>query len=130
MKKNSTIDACPFCGESFKGEKDNETGQFHCPACDRLFDDEDIEREDLRHRISAILSGKKNNKTDLRLIIEETVPATDGCTSVEVYIIEWCNEFQDGTIWLHFLTDDAEGDYLNIDDISIENLKRVLEGLE
>ena len=43
---------CPYCHSAVEVGADH---TYHCPNCDSIFDDNDIEREPIRHQISAIL---------------------------------------------------------------------------
>lgn len=132
--KERIISVCPFCGN--RAGIETYEDRYHCPACDcdRLFDEEDIVREDYRHRISRILSD-----TDEDRQMECSIPIGEdsacGLSSLELPEVVSCYQVPgEGTIWFHIYgyvnPVNGEKDYMNFDDLETCDLKRLAEGLE
>lgn len=103
---------CPYC-ESTNTETTDEESRFHCCECDRLFDTEDIRREELRHTLSPRLSGTSEEKP-----LEVNIPIGEhGVTVVDRLFL--C---EDGTIWFRIK---GETEYRDIDTLSIADLETV-----
>ena len=103
---------CPYC-ESTDTETTDEEDRFHCCECGRLFDRDDIRREELRHTLSPRLSGTSEEKP-----LEVNIPIGEhGVTVVDRLFL-----FQDGTIWFRIK---GETEYRDIDTLSIADLETV-----
>ena len=133
---------CPYCGsENVVTTSDRPTisGEyvdgFECLDCHCLFDEEDIERENLRHEISHILiDTDEDNQFPISMPLYEDEPDTFGLSSLVLPWIESVYQIPgDGTIW--FKMDDTTletGDnrYMNFDDITIRDLQKILVELQ
>lgn len=119
---------CPFC------ESENVVQfceRFHCKDCDRLFDDDDIVRENLRHRLSAILSANYatgDSPLEFSHPIGEWDEDTVGLSSLNLPWSKSVFEFQDGTIW--FNLDYTDSEPINFDDVCTRDLQDIIEVLE
>ena len=111
-KYNHPCPPCPYC-ESTDTETTDEESRFHCRECDRLFDRDDIRREELRHTLSPRLSGTSEKKP-----LEVNIPIGEhGVTVVDRLFL-----FQDGTIWFHIK---GETEYRDIDTLSVTDLEKI-----
>ena len=126
MKRNEKFDgrdfagkedcvSCPFC-ESSKVVIDETDGRYHCTECDSLFDDEDIRREELRHRLSPKLSDTSEEKP---LLVDIPV-GEDGRIIDSVFL------FYDGTMWFRLK---GEDEYKDIDELDIGDLETLVSGI-
>ena len=127
---------CPYCGsenierigDAF--EEDNKT-PYHCHECNSLFGEEDITRENIRHKLSAILMDTNENS---QMKCEIVIEPEDSCglSTLQMPIIDSCfQEPCEGTIWFHFKghyanLDTLEKEYANFDDIETKALKVIL----
>lgn len=115
---------CPYCGsKNFEAYED----RYHCLDCDYLFDEEDIERESIRHQISPLLDGTSEEHPRICSILEIGEEEAQGLSSLELPEIDKAFEMEgEGTIWFHIY---GEEDYRNFDDFSTPDLRKILTGL-
>lgn len=104
--------SCPFC-ESSEVSVDETDGRRCCDECGRLFDDDDIRREELRHRLSPRLADTSEDEPMVAMV----PVGEDG------RVVESIFQFEDGTIWYRLLGD---SEYQDIDTLSIGELEKVL----
>ena len=131
------IDKCPYCGSEnfeFMGDNDYWNGKpFHCHECDNWFSEEDNEREDTRHKISALLEGtSEENPKKISFIIPSAEEDAVGLSTLEMPTVESIFELEgDGTIWFHICGENANGEpvWRDIDDLSITDMKGLLSCL-
>jgi hypothetical protein len=124
-----TTRTCPYCGAQNCGQTRRGWG-YLCPECIRLFNDEDIERERLRHELWALLEGTdENNPKHCDIAIGEQ--EAQGLSSLELPRIGGLHQFQDGTMWYAFVGEDWANDdsWRDIDTLSIEDLKTIVNEL-
>lgn len=98
---------CPDCGcTQFHPYED----RYECDSCGRLFDEEDIEREELRHRLSPMLDGTSEEKPmEIYFVIPSAEEEACGLSSLLIPHIDKVFEMEgDGTIWYH-----EDGEYEN-----------------
>ena len=101
MEKNNNI-VCPFCGsKSFhiyeESNAFNPYDRYECEECGRLFDVEDIEREDLRHQISCLLEGtSESSPKEIYFMIPSAEEEACGLSSLEIPHIDKVFEAEDG----------------------------------
>lgn len=87
---------------------------------------EDI-REELRHQLSAILADADENKIDCEIQVGEDRAV--GLSSLELPCVTSCyQECPEGIIW--FVFDHDEDNPVEFDDMWIEDLITILEGLQ
>lgn len=121
---------CPFCGCESVSDYEN---RFICDECERLFDEEDIVREEIRHKISAILMDTdEENQMKCEICIENDEAC--GLSTLEMDWIDSCFQVPcEGTIWFHYQGYDnfitGEKNYKNFDEIDTKDLKIILDGL-
>ena len=89
---------CPYCG-SLHTESINAADRYICRECERLFDEEDIVREDLRHEIYHLLDG-----TDMDNPLQFRAPIgldeAQGLSSLELPHVDAGHQMPgDGTMW-------------------------------
>lgn len=121
------LKTCPYCmGENI--EFDANEQRWHCKDCDYLFDEDDCERENIRHQISAILSaGFHDDSNPLECdIVLESNPENVGLSTLEMPHVVKAFQFQDGTIWFYVY---GYEDYTNFDDFETVDLRDILTGL-
>ncbi len=104
--------SCPFCGSS-EVSVDETDGRRRCDECGRLFDDDDIRREELRHRLSPRLADTS----------EEEPMAAMVPVGAEGRIIESVFLFEDGTMWYRLV---GESEYEDIDTLPIADLENLV----
>lgn len=122
---------CPYCGShaTEPKEESRRLNLCHCTECDHLFDDEDIAREGLRHRLSPLLSGTAEDKPKaliLPVAISEYSVCAGGFPSLVTLQVTGAFLFEDGTIWLTLKDEEP----MNIDDLTIGNLRCIVEAFE
>ena len=115
---------CPWCGShnwEWMGDE-YDPNAYHCHECDNWFGPDDLVREPIRHRISAMMSqafaNDEEHPLECSIAVLSTVPGR---------LVEKCFQHQDGTLWFRFKD---ESDYTNFDDITTDVLKEILDGLE
>lgn len=130
--KKTEIPCCPYCEN-----KDNNKrygNRYKCGYCESLFDEEDIIREDLRHKISAILMDTdEDHQKACDIIIGENDAC--GLSSLELPRVTSCYQMPgEGTIWFHIdgyvNPETKEWEYMNFDDIDTIDLKFILAELQ
>lgn len=137
---------CPYCGsEHFhlyeEGDAFNPYDRYECeePFCERLFDESDIEREELRHQLSPLLDGTSEDKPmEIYFMIPSAEEEACGLSALEIPHIDKIFEVEgEGTIWYHI-----DGEYENpfrekgekpellwhdIDDLELNDLRKLVE---
>ena len=127
---------CPYCG-SDDVELEKTHDRYHCRECDWLFDEEDIEREGIRHRISLLLYGTdEEHPMECDVVVGEE-EAQGLSTLLLPHVIKCFQVPGDGTIWFHIhghITHNPDGTseevWTNFDDFSTSDLRAILEGLK
>ena len=94
------IKCCPFCGSHhFRFDGDD---KFHCCECERDFSDIDYKIEEIRHEMSALLSGHTEENP---LIFQYPVTLDDkgyfGISELEKPRIISAFEDGEGIIWFN-----------------------------
>ncbi len=101
---------CPFCGSVSVGLMPF-SKRYNCYECESLFDDEDVRREALRHKISAILMDTSESRQKFCHIALENKVVT------RAYQMPG-----DGRMWFKVENLRPES-YMNFDDFSTEELQ-------
>ena len=122
------VSVCPFCGSASVTKCGD---GYMCTECDTIFNEDDIIREDLRHKISLILMDtSEDNQLDCDIVLENddefpSMSSLDMPQIIRAYQIP-C----EGTIWfkVNGLVNDDDG-YVNLDDISIKDLELIYRNL-
>lgn len=130
------ITDCPFCGakNSVFGSYYSDGGLcLECSECERLFDLEDYEREDIRHKVSVLLNGTdEEHPKKCDIIVGEW--EAQGLSSLELPHIVKCFQIPgDGTMWFHCdgaVDENGEEAWMNFDDFDIHDLREILVGLQ
>ena len=119
---------CPFCGaEDTIVPSEDGDGCLYCKDCEMLFDEEDVEFEDYRHKISAICCDFMVTE-DLSLkceIILDTPDRKD--LSPDKKMITDIYQGCDGIIWIKEYWEDEPKE---LDKYSLEDVKFIYEALE
>ena len=136
---------CPYCGSKNVKSTDHipmidgtYTSGYACNDCLCLFDEEDIEREALRHQLSPMLDGTSEEAPmEIYFMIPSAEEEACGLSSLEIPHIDKIFEMEgDGTIWYH-----EEGEYEhgkdefditgllwhNIDELELGDLRALVE---
>lgn len=115
MDKKNTISVCPYCGSErvhfSKGEDAfNPYDVYECEECERLFDKEDMEREEIRHQVSALLNGtSEESPREIYFMIPSAEEEACGLSALEIPHIDKVFELEgEGTMWYHI-----DGEYEN-----------------
>ena len=112
---------CPYC-QSHNTNYDNNEQRWLCLDCDCLFDDEDIQREKLRHMMSILL-----NDTDEDCPIECDI-CLSAINSVRPHIDKCYMLPGEGSIWLH-IDRTPEDEWMDFDEFDLEDLRDIVTGL-
>lgn len=118
---------CPYCGSTnLESMNDN---RFICHECWCGFTEEDILRENIRHRLSAILFA--NNATEEKPLsfehpLGEHREENCGLSSLNLPWITSIFEFEDGTIWFNV---DGLADAVNFDDVETADLVDIITAI-
>lgn len=133
------MNTCPYCGSKTIKETFFNRPCWICEDCQCLFDEEDAEREDIRHKVSALLNGTSEEhprKCDIIVGEHEAM----GLSSLELpNIVEAFEMEGDGTIWFYeygavegFIGEKGEStkSWTNFDDYDIYDLRAILKGLQ
>lgn len=140
MEQNNKI-VCPYCGSErvhLNKEADafNPYDVYECEECERLFDKEDIEREDLRRQISCLLNGTSENEPkEIYFMIPSAEEEACGLSSLEIPHIDKVFEVEgDGTMWYH---EEGENElesrepiWHDMDELEISDLRALLKYLQ
>ena len=140
MEKNNKI-VCPFCGSErvhLNKEEDafNPYDVYECEECERLFDKEDIEREDLRHQISCLLNGTSESEPkEIYFMIPSAEEEACGLSSLEIPHIDKVFEVEgDGTMWYHEEGENelesGEPIWHDMDELELSDLRALLKYLQ
>lgn len=106
---------CPYCeSEDVLFVNNQLCGRYECQHCGSLFDEEEIEYEEIRHKLSLLLDGTDIKKTKpCRISLDD-----------ETEIME-CHQIPgDGTIWFHV------DQWVQLDNFTLEQAKLILEMLQ
>lgn len=123
----NTAIACPYCGAGAEALRPVLGGRFYCGECGRLFDDEDVAVEDIRHRLSALLGGT-DEKHPRPCEIMLDIPDAFGLSSLEQPMVTGAFEVEgDGTIWLYIYGMDEP---MNFDEFDLPVLQQILKEIQ
>lgn len=133
VELNDDAPTCPYCGSKTTKETFYDRRCYVCYDCQCLFENEDIEREEIRHRVSLLLDGTdEDNPKECDIIVGEW--EAQGLSSLELPHITKCFQVPgDGTMWFHChgaVNENGEEAWMNFDDFDIHDLRAILEGLE
>lgn len=122
---------CPFCGS--KKFHVNE-GKYECDECHWLFDEEEIERQELRHQISPLLNGTSEEEpAEIFFNLPSAEEDAQGLSSLEIPAIEKIFEMEgEGTMWYHLYgerEDNGEDTWHDLDELPIGDLRELLNYL-
>lgn len=137
MEQNNKI-VCPFCGSERVHISDDckPYDVYECDECERLFDKEDIEREDLRHQISCLLNGTSENEPkEIYFMIPSAEEEACGLSSLEIPHIDKVFEVEgDGTMWYHEEGENelesGEPIWHDMDELELSDLRALLKYLQ
>lgn len=127
------MNTCPYCGQKTKKSRFSGKPCWICDDCQCLFTEEDAEREDIRHKVSAILMD-----TDEQHPIECDITVGEhkaqGLSSLELPNIVKCFQMpNDGTLWFHeegAVESDLKTEKWTVfDDYDIYDQREILKGL-
>jgi hypothetical protein len=132
----SPAPSCPWCGsahtEHAVGTASGEDG-YRCLDCGGGFDGDDLRREPMRRRISALLEGTDETRP-LRCGI--TIGEDEACGLSSLELPEVVSAFQipgEGTIWFHIYGDNdpetGKERYTAFDDLSLSDIRAIQSGL-
>lgn len=124
---------CPFCG-SKKFHLNQEHNAYECDECHWFFDEEEIERQELRHQISPLLNGTSEEKpAEIFFNLPSAEEDAQGLSSLEIPAIEKIFEMEgEGTMWYHLYgerEDNGEDTWHDLDELSIGDLRGLLNYL-
>ena len=126
---------CPYCGsKNFKwvgnAFSENNKTPYHCHECDCWFNEEIVIREDIRHKMSALLMDTdESNQMECKIQIEPSESC--GLSTLHMPIIDHCYQMPcEGTLWFHVDGCVENEGYINFDDIDTHDLKTILEKLQ
>jgi hypothetical protein len=135
MKHEMTT--CPYCGSETIKETFYDRPCWICEDCECLFDEEDAEREDIRHKVSLLLDETdEEHPLECDIIVGEHEAM--GLSSLELPNIVKCFQIPgDGTMWFHEYgaiefneKGEKEDAWTNFDDYDIYDLREILKELE
>jgi hypothetical protein len=96
-----------------------------------MFNDEDIEREELRHRLWHILADTdEGNPLPCDIAVGES--EAQGLSTLELPRIKGLHQFYDGTMWYTYESEDPWGEddsWRDIDTLSNEDLETIVNEL-
>ena len=130
----SEIKECPYCGS--KKIHNAYCAEFECEECERLFDEEDVEREDLRHQISCLLNGTSESEPrGIYFMIPSAKEEAYGLSTLEIPHIDKVFEVEgDGTMWYHQLGENdlesGEPIWHDLDELELSDLRALLKYLQ
>lgn len=124
-EKSKDITRCPYCSAAALSKA--EDGRMCCNECERLFDAEDVEREDIRHRVSCLLNGT-DEAHPRPCEIHLDVPDACGLSSLEMPEVTGAFEVEgEGTIWFYIY---GMKEPMNFDELDLSVLRQILSELE
>lgn len=128
----SDIKECPYCGS--KKIHNAYCVEFECEECERIFDEEDVEREDLRHQISPLLNGTSEKEpAEIFFNLPSAEEDAQGLSSLEIPAIEKIFEMEgEGTMWYHLYGErenNGEDTWHDLDELPIGDLRELLNYL-
>lgn len=125
---------CPYCESTAIEKKRFKRREcWKCTECGCLFGVEDIEREKIRHWLSAILAEtSEEHPMECDITIGEW--DAQGLSSLELPNIVKCFQFEDGTIWFHEYgaveSDLKTEKWTDFDDYDIRDLREIVKQLK
>lgn len=126
MKK---IEICPFCGYDKVIELGGNT--YECQNCEMQFTEQDAEFEDIRHKISAILTyneATEEHPIDCTKGVMLTIGSEDamGLSELEKPQVTKIYHDQECKVWVSIYGDK---DDTNFDDLTLTDAKDILAWL-
>lgn len=123
--EKETKNVCPYCMSENTTETDS---RRMCNDCGMMFDEEDRERESLRHRMSVLLTetDEDNPKMLRNRVPLEHIEENCGLSSNDCLEAVGVFEFYDGTIWIDVYGSDEPIDF---DDLDLKDLYSVFNEL-
>lgn len=124
---------CPFCGSEHYHEFEN---RYECEECDWLFDEEEIDRQNLRHQISCLLDGtSEENPKEIYFMIPSAEEEACGLSSLLIPHIDMIFEVEgEGTMWYH---EEGENElnsrkpiWHDLDELPVQDLQGLLNYLQ
>lgn len=131
--EEAVLTKCPFCEseniELVPAGDGWDKPHYHCKDCDRLFDKEEYEREELRHQLSPLLNGTSEEKPlEIFFNLPSAEEEAQGLSSLEIPAIDKVFELEgDGTMWYHTYQHIEGDDWHDIDELAIGDLKALVE---
>lgn len=125
------LDVCPFCGSKQVARCNDEV--YYCGECNRAFTEEELEFEQVRQNVSAILSGMYVTEVnyinctrygDLLTIGDDEA---QGLSELEKPTITRIYQDQECIIWVKIDGDFGDTEF---DDLSLTDAQAVLEWLQ
>lgn len=114
---------CPYC-ESENWTKEGD--RFHCNECDWMFDEEDITREDLRHKISAhLMETTEEHPRTVNVPVGEKEAV--GLSSLELPVVIGAFHDPEAIVWFNIYGCEEP---IEFDSMDTDDLKSILEYLE
>ena len=119
---------CPFCGSDRIEPYEN---RYHCLDCDWLFDEEECQRQELRHQISPLLDGTSEEEPlEIFFNLPSAEAEAQGLSSLEIPAINKIFELEgDGTMWYQLYRDEVPDKWHDLDELEIGDLKALLQYL-
>ena len=132
-------DVCPYCGSKnweYMGDE-YEPQEYHCHECDCWFGEEDCEREQLRHKISAFCSAMHATEENpivcdredaMELHIEGYTEHAQGLSESEKPQVVSVFHDYEGVVWARVK---YESEPIDLSEITVtDSLREILNWLE
>ena len=125
---------CPFCG-SKKFHVNVNDGKYECDECHWLFDEEEMERQSLRHQISCLLNGTSEREPkEVYFMIPSAEEDACGLSCLEIPHIDKIFEVEgEGTMWFHEIGENelesGKPIWRDLDELPIGDLRGLLDYL-
>ena len=110
---------CPFCGEPIEHIEEL-TYPYCCTSCEASFTKEDLDKEELRHKLSALLMDTSEEyPMECNILIMEDNDENCGLSSNELPLVVGAFQDSEGIIWfdIYGMSEPIEFDDLDIEDI-------------
>ena len=113
---------CPFCGGPIE-----HTYPYCCTSCEEYFTEEELDTEELRHKLSALLMDtSEEHPIECNITIMENNAETCGLSSNELPLVTSVFQDSEGIIWFNIC---GMSEPIEFDDLDLEDIQTVYDKL-
>ena len=122
----NTTYTCPFCGSN-DVTWDMEYNEYECHSCSMIYSDEHIAKENLRHKLSALLvDTSEKHPIGCNITIMENNAETCGLSSNDLPLVTSVFQDSEGIVWFNIY---GMSEPVEFDDLEVEDIQTIYDEL-